>query len=428
MLRAVTRPLRGFLTVAAGGMLARASAFVMAVILARALGQSSFGDIAIFTALLTSFTTATDWIDVTYVRRASGAPSSDQEHLGPAVALKLLVVGGFVLAAYPLGWVIAELVLDRPDLTGAASLAVAGGVLLGLIMLQASRYQARERMPMFSALTSVYAVATLVLVGAFVLVDPSPSATTVYALSAAVSAVLALAAAATLVRAVRPLGRHVGGIPSILTYAKWLIATQVVLVALQRVDVLVLARFEDSATVGDYGVALRLVAIPAMFVAAAAGYLLPRVGRTRGSGIEMRRHVGEIGVLASVLVSGTALVWVLTPTLIDLLFGPAFDGAVVLSRILLVGVMFLSASALVTQFFLVQDSPRHVFWLILVKLGTMLVMTLLLVPSAGAVGAAVGATAAEAVALVYSIVVVRRASHWRTRPKESVAAADGRVG
>ena len=109
-----------------------------------------------------------------------------------------------------------------------------------------------------------------------------------------------------------------------------------------RLDQLLMVRMVSSDVLGLYAVAVTVAALVPSAVSSLTGLLLPRVAR--GDADLMRRSLRVLILVLVLCVAGVAAV---TPILLPLLFGRAFDGAVSMALILLVAsVPFAAASHL----------------------------------------------------------------------------------
>jgi O-antigen/teichoic acid export membrane protein len=200
-------------------------------------------------------------------------------------------------------------------------------------------------------------------------------------------------------------------------FATWLFASNLVNLVLQRLDVILLARYADVVEVGLYGAAIRITVVVSLLIGALSGFLLPRVAGTRASRQALRAHLREIRFFSLLLALATLATWLAAPQLVDILFGPEFEGAASLARIVLVGTFLMSISAPLAQLLLAADVPRGVLFLNLTRLVALMVFILVLAPEWGATGVAWAYVIAEVIALAY--VSVAAAAIWRRTPDAS---------
>lgn len=115
-----------------------------------------------------------------------------------------------------------------------------------------------------------------------------------------------------------------------------------------RLDQAVVGLFLTPAALGLYVVGLAFANLP-RFIAQSVGYIAyPRVAAKRGE--EAWRELWQFFWLASGAAALVVLVLELGASwLVDVFFGDEFSGAVVLTRILLIGALFLSARRVLTD-------------------------------------------------------------------------------
>lgn len=408
------RIVRGYTTVLVGSAIARAFSFLATVIVARALGPSDFGDFSIFFALLVIFSMTGDFIDITYVRRVNDPDVSEpQAYLRGVVVLKGLLFLLLLVLAYPLAYLLSHLVFERPSLWPAIFVAVVCGSGISFISLRAATFLAREQMGRFSVTSSLFYVLILVVLLPIFFGDVHLSLATLYVLFLATSLGVGLLSFSSLVRSARPMRLETPVVREILTFAKWLLASNLVLVVYQRMDIVLLARYVPKAEIGHYGAALRLTVVATLTIAALSGFLLPKIARTRASREHLVSYFHEGLLLAAGLVASIGVLWLATPFLVTTLFGDEFAPAAHLARIILIGTALLAVSVPIGQLLLADDVPRQVLYNGLVRMGAIFFATILLAPRFGAEGAAWATVSAEALALVYSAAIIWR--RWRTR-------------
>jgi O-antigen/teichoic acid export membrane protein len=172
-----------------------------------------------------------------------------------------------------------------------------------------------------------------------------------------------------------------------------------------RFDVIVLSAFAPLATVGAYAIA-QIVAELVLLFPNAMGYVLraqvasgSRKDSLSGAALRLNGTV----VLACVL--GVLLVG---PPMIVYGFGPGFHSALVPFLILLPGMWFLSAGGLVQDALSGRGRPGLSSLLAVGEVIITIALDLILIPSYGAVGAAIASVCAYAFYGIASIVTIAR--------------------
>jgi PST family polysaccharide transporter len=421
-LRAKLPAFRGYLALVAGAAGSRVAGFVVAVVVARAVGPARFGEFALFFAVFASFVAATDFVDGTYVMQATRRTGFTATRLlRGALVLKTAVVMLLAVLSYPVAAAFADLLFGQPELRAELVVAVVSGVLLGFVSLRASTFLARERYGTSSVINSVFYVLLLVAVLSYAMGDFGLTTPVVYGIVLVTSLGVSGVCLASLLREAWPPRFDAPVLRRMVSFGKWFIASQVILLVFLRMDLFLLARYSPEVDVGQYGAALRIVAVGILMIGALNGYCLPRVSRTRGSRAALRSYVLEGLVLSGTLCAALLLVWIFSPFVVGVLLGDEFEPAVELTRILLLGV---ACSAIATPLSVVTAAdvvPRHTFFYLVVKVGVLTAAAALLVPTYSAVGAAWAYVISEIAMLAYVTVFVR--VRWRAYPELPVAAS-----
>ncbi len=398
------------------------SSFLATVILARALGPAEFGDFSLFFALLVPFSIATQFIDITYVRQATTPGGADRGMLLRAsLTLKLVVVGLLLLAAYPLGLLLAHYAFGRPELALPLAGAVAAGALIGITTLWASVYLAVQRYIPFSILNSVFYLLVLAALVPIFVGNVKLTAAAAYWIFVFAAVVLGVVGLTRIRRLTRGTNADRSTLNSIFRFGKWLVVANLVDVIGKRLDLIAVAHYVSKADVGLYSAALRITIIASLLTSALSGFLLPRVARALGSRRALGTYVRESLSISALIVVGVGVLWLIAPMLASGLFGTSYAGAASLTRIILLGTLFNAISAPLASLFLAEETPRRIVLFGSGRIVVILAVTIALAPALGARGAAWAFAAAEAFALVYAASFVHR--QWRTLPLESATVS-----
>lgn len=172
-----------------------------------------------------------------------------------------------------------------------------------------------------------------------------------------------------------------------------------------RFDVIVLSAFAPLATVGSYAIA-QIVAELVLLFPNAMGYVLRAqvASETRGDSLS-----GAALRLNGTLVIGCVLgVLIIGPPMIIYGFGPGFHSALVPFLILLPGMWFLSAGGLVQDALSGRGRPGLSSLLAVGEVAITIGLDFLLIPSHGAVGAAIASVCAYSFYGIASIVTIAR--------------------
>jgi O-antigen/teichoic acid export membrane protein len=379
---------------------------VSSVVTARVLGPAGKGTLAAltFVTVLVIQCSTLGLGDAAVVRIGQGRADA-QEALSSSLAAVLLA--SLAGAALVLLYSVVQLPLDAAWIWPAVGVACLTVVVATVGQLLIFVVYARQRIVAVSALTTAMSLTTALAVAVFCAVldlDVFGGA-----LAALVAAVLGFVAAAAMLWRER-LGLRLGLAASYLRPAlSFGLRTQlanVLAYSSARVDLLLVYALATHRVAGLYSVALTLGTITG-FAAIALSYAsFPRMARmTDGEALEL---TAEMARLAALL--GLALAVVLAAglsTLIAVLLGSAYDGALVPGIVLLVANVLWGAQWLLSRALAARGDPGLLVRSFLANLLTMVAADLVLIPLAGALGAALGALVAPAVGLAVCLVAYR---------------------
>jgi O-antigen/teichoic acid export membrane protein len=195
----------------------------------------------------------------------------------------------------------------------------------------------------------------------------------------------------------------------LLRFGGWLWIGGIFAMLAAQIDLLLLNRWSDAATVGAYGLAVNLAAKVDVANHSLYTVLLPSASALRGDGA-VRAYLRR-GFLRSVLLSAGLLPLVpLAGPLITLFYGTAYEGAVPLFQLLL-GVAIFELVA--TPFLLLAftfDRPQLIAGAEATRAATLGIACLCLIPILGPSGAILARFASRAAgAVVVALVLCRRA-------------------
>ncbi len=160
-----------------------------------------------------------------------------------------------------------------------------------------------------------------------------------------------------------------------------------------RADLYIVALLLNSAALGMYTVAVSAAESLLVPTQVAAFVLSPHIGALeRGAAARLAARCVRNNFMIAIAVCGALAA--LADPLILLLYGPAFRPVADVLRVLLLGVFALSLASPMSSFFTLKEgAPEIAFTLALFSAGICIGTTLVLVPSMGLMGAAIGSTA-----------------------------------
>lgn len=191
----------------------------------------------------------------------------------------------------------------------------------------------------------------------------------------------------------------------------WNSLTLIATNGLMQVSMIVAAAMDDSVTAGEYAAALSLATPVSMVAQAVTQAMLPRFGQWRSlPTYERDRHVRRTSfVLTAVMVVGTAIVVVLLPVALPLVYGSAFSAAVPHAQGLMVAVLGFSLSVYFAAYLAATGRAR--LSTLLAGSGSMIGLLIMIAVGAvvgGAIGAVIGSGAGMLVSCVLLAVAALR--------------------
>ena len=179
-----------------------------------------------------------------------------------------------------------------------------------------------------------------------------------------------------------------------------------------RLDVFVLNAVAASATVGHYAVAVSLTQLSALLPRALSSVVLPRVASLDAAADHEQRHMVTVKSVRHtiLIVLATAAALLVLVLAMPLIYGARFSPAVGLGLILIPGVTALAVSVNLASIVMGRGRPHYPLYVALIVTPATVALYLVIVPLAGALGAAVASTISYTSSLVLMLPYFRRAT------------------
>lgn len=386
-------------------VVSKISTLVALFVLGRYLGEEYFGRFAIAFALPAALEALADLgISWALVREGSHRPSELSELAIGALAPKLLLAVLMVATTMALA-----LALGLPaEVTEAALYLAVARALDSLTYLARSVFQANEQMQYDAASYTLDGAVRLLLVvygiaGGFGVIGFAKALVVASAITVAGTWIVAVHRFVRFpVRLRIPVHLIMSGLP--LTVV-WLLDNAAI-----RVGVIVVGLQLGNAPAGGLAGAIRIVepmlSVPAVFVSA----LLPLATRHI---LEQRATLqwllpASLRVGALLASAGTLVLGGLATTIVAVVFGPLFEFAGPLLRLLALALVPLFIRTILIAFLLAMRVQRQL--ILSQAIGTIanVGLTILLLPSLGATGAVVGLIAGEWISILAAALAVPR--------------------
>jgi O-antigen/teichoic acid export membrane protein len=399
------------------------AAGVTSVAIARLLGPTGTGTLALAVTLVTLATTLFSLglrAGIIYrVSRGSWA-SADAARSAELAALLLGGAGAVIgMGFYALtsDTVLAGVTPTMAAVTFAALPFALAWLFLAVVALSVERYETYGAIlvaqPLAGLALSVGLAAAFGSLGAIV--------------GLAVSHVVGAAVAALLVRRGAP---HASGTPDSRRELRAAAAfglkawgSEVLQNLNYRLDLLILNAFAVRADVGVYSVALTITGFAWILPSALQTVLFPRTARLDNEGAPTSGGRSEVELAASrgtrqsvLLLLPTAVVLIVVlVAVVPLLYGPKFDRTVELGLILIPGTLALGMARVLVAVTSGRGRPIYSLYGRLIDMPVTGALYLLLIPAYGATGAAIGSTVSYALTGVISLFFFLRVVHLPLR-------------
>ena len=379
---------------------------ISTIVTARVLGPAGRGTLAAltFVTLLVAQCSTLGLGDAAVVRIGQAKASVQEALSSSLVAVILAALAGVVVV---LAYSVAQLPLGDAGMPAAVAVGCATVVVAAVGQLLLFVVYATQRVVAVSVLTIIMSATAAIGVVVFCAVldlDVLGGA-----LAGLVAAAVGFAAAAAMLwRArLRPrLHATPGYLRPALHYGVRTQLANVLAYSSARLDLLFVYALASQAEAGIYSVALTLGTITGFVAIGLSFASFPRMARmTDRDALDLTAQMARIAVILGVALA--AILAAALSTLIAVLLGHDYDDVLAPGIVLLVGNVLWGGQWLLSRALASRGDPSLLVRSFSLNLATMAVADILLVPVAGAVGAAVGALIAAAAGLALCLKAYR---------------------
>ncbi len=426
--RASSRQAAGHtLLVFTGNLTATALGFLANILVIRALGPDGFGVVIVATVFLTVLWQVTGrGLDQALVRCVATFGREDQGRVPAACQtvhqIKLVLGGGLVLVGVVLAVPLTHFFVGRDVSAAPLAVAALGALTASLWGYTGASLQAARAFARYTFVQVANAIVRLVLtVALFAMGIMTPvlalvAVTTGYAGGAACGYLLAPAA-------VRGLHGRADLRPTIYRYSRWLVISSIVYLLYTRQDQLLLARLAGAETAGVYGAAITFIQLVDLLTASLLTVFLPRVCEQSDRGGLRRQVRTSLWVSAALAVPAIALLFVARPAMSSLL-GPRFGPSIPIFTIIFPGAVFNMLTHPLQAVLHTRGKTHLLTGLDVLVVCANGVANYSVIPTYGALGAAVVALATRVLSGVLLAVLVLR-ELYQHEPAPGVRGSDG---
>lgn len=400
------------------------AAAVASILLARALGADGLGAFAL-AANLAAVLMLVVGLGVKQAILVEVAAGRWPIRLAGSDLVSLLCVLGALGAALTFG---AYELLDESalePLPGGAVPVLAAAVVFGLAWQWSwCLVLAGERYEMYAAVFAAPAIVTLLvsplLAVAFGVEEAIVGIAAGFAVGAVVGAWLAASLGARLrapdARAERP-----RRLRSVLSFGVQSWGSEVLRYSNMRLDLFFVAAYASAADVGKYSVAVTVAGIGLILPSSLSTAVMPRTAKLTGASARGEIAADDADLSDARACRHTVLMLLPTGLLVALLlvvgvpifYGSEFDETIELGLILMPGVLLLGVSQVMTSIVQGRGRPDYAFYVVLATAPPTVLAYVLVIPDAGATGAAVVSLCSYAATAVVAYVFFRRATGIR---------------
>lgn len=199
-----------------------------------------------------------------------------------------------------------------------------------------------------------------------------------------------------------------------LTYSLRVGAVSLISLLNYRADVFIVAALAGPTLLGMYTLAVTAAEMLLAITQVTANVSSPQIGgmESENGAAQLAARLVRNNVIIAALTCG--ILWVVAPIAVGLLYGHAFLPVIPAFRILLFGIFAMSLGSPMSTFFTIRlGKPQIPMTLAGISAAICVVVSFLLVPRMGLVGAAIGSTSGYIVGQTIAIICFMRVGHVR---------------
>jgi len=411
------KTLKDYLVVLFGTGFSRGIAFINSVIIARLLGPEDFGRFSMFFVVMVLTWMFAQSFDSAFIRYAKTSRDNAEKTEFLKISFLLKITYGIIITifSYPMSYFMAHFVFKKPEVTSLIIFALLSGIFQSFLMTIASIFQEKENFTAFSFLYSFYTVSILLLLIVVKLSGFPFDLESVVFIHLFVSLAIGIASIYLLfgrkIKRIFPLNRDY--LRKSLVLGKWIFGINIMMFVFSRMDFLYLGRYLNFNSLGVYSVSQQIVMIISVMVSSSSGIFLPKACSALESKIAFKRFCKEAVFIALIIniIIGALIIFV--PILIKALYGTPYMGAVILTRILLIGWMANVFYSPFSFLFYAADESALRFVLEAAKLIIAVLLLAWLVPYFKSIGAALAITITFVVTSFISLIILKYKIDYR---------------
>jgi len=176
-------------------------------------------------------------------------------------------------------------------------------------------------------------------------------------------------------------------------------------VLMSSLDIFMLGVLSDQSNVADYGLALRLVSISSVILIMTNGLIGPHYSNLwkKNRIVELKEHFSRLCIfMAGVALATLMTFFIFGELMLEILYGPKYVEIFSLLNILSLGQAVVLATGPVAFMLMMSDSMEKHKISLLIALLLNIILNIMLIPSYGAIGAAIATAASLICKNIYS--------------------------
>lgn len=199
----------------------------------------------------------------------------------------------------------------------------------------------------------------------------------------------------------------IGIVKEMFDFGKWMSLWSVVAIVQSRMDVYLLSILTTTTQVALYDVSGKFVSIVGMGLGAYANVINPKIASFTDKE-KIKNEIRKIVKVTALLTLGLVVGFIVLPFVIQIIFGPKYDGSLLPLRIMLGGLVFYLWTFPFNSALYAIGKSNSFFFTALFQLIANTIASLVFLPSFGAVGASFSYVIVNAVALAGSYFFYRK--------------------
>jgi O-antigen/teichoic acid export membrane protein len=387
-------------------------AFIAIVIMSRTLGAAGFGLFSIFFAVMTIATQLSDFgLSTSLVRFAAKHLGRDnvKADLVFKVAWQFQLVVSLLISAVGLliSPLLARHIFSNDILLWPLRLAFIGSFGASLTLYIISTLTARQAFNRFAIVKLIVPFGKMSIIALLCLIYRLNllSSVATYAILPFIAFIIGAALIPKNFLKVE------GDVKTVFFelyhFNKWIVLSVLSVILFSKLDILMLGYFKSPEIVGRYSAAYTLAFIFPLITGSITTVLLPKVSRFNNIR-ELRSYVKKIVGFTIPVIIPLGIMLILSKYLILHIYGDEYLTSAVIFQILIIGFAFTIIINPISLIIYSINKPRQLTFLNIAQLILNFILNLLLIPSYGAIGAALATLAVNLMGTMFISVYIYR--------------------